>query len=113
MCEKVDVVIVIGLKIVELCRRVLRYFLKQENVINFILGVCEDFIGVRRVYEDLVIFYVLISGFLSYFSIKGCDVVVKVIKLLNILFYYLIVVVKLYDEIVGIIKVLFNEGINL
>ena len=71
MCEKADAVIAIGSKTAESCRRALRYSLKQENVINLTPGVCEDLIGVRRVYEDLATFHVLISGSLSHFNIKG------------------------------------------
>ena len=73
---------------------------------------CEDLIGVRRVYEDLATFHVLISGSLSHFSIKGCDVAVKAIKLLNTPSYHLTVVVKSHDETAGITKALLNEGIN-
>lgn len=49
------------------------------------------------------IFYVLISGFLKYFKIKGCDIVVKVMKLLNVLFFYFLFVVKFFEDVVEII----------
>ena len=113
LCEKADAVIAIGSKTAESCRRALRYSLKQENVINLTPGVCEDLIGVRRVYEDLATFHVLISGSLSHFNIKGCDIVAKAIRLLNTASYHLNVVVKSHDEAAGITEALLNEGIDL
>lgn len=65
-------------------------------------------------YGDLIIFYVLLSGLLEDFNVKGCDIVVKVIKLLNILLvsYYFIVNVKFCENVEEVRKVLFSEGID-
>lgn len=58
----------------------------------------------------------LLSGLLEDFNVKGCDIVVKVIKLLNILLvsYYFIVNVKFCEnaEVRKVRKVLFSEGID-
>lgn len=56
----------------------------------------------------------LLSGLLEDFNVKGCDIVVKVIKLLNILLvlYYFIVNVKFCENVEEVRKVLFSEGID-
>lgn len=56
----------------------------------------------------------LLSGLLEDFKVKGCDIVVKVIKLLNILLvlYYFIVNVKFCENVEEVRKVLFSEGID-
>lgn len=65
---------------------------------------------IKNFYE---IFRVLISVLVKYFKVKGCDIVVKVFKILKDLLFQFIFVVKLSDDIDVVEKVMFKEGIGL
>lgn len=68
-----------------------------------ILGIFFNFVGVRFFEDDSEVFRVLISGLFKYFKIKGCDIVVKVIKLIGILFIYFVFVVKFSENVIEMI----------
>ena len=112
LCEKADVIIAIGPKIAEACKRALRSSEKHKNVIDLTPGIFEDFNGIRQAYEDVETFHVLMSGSLQYFEIKGCDIAAKAIKLLNSSSYHLIVVVKPCDDVEKVKQALLSEGID-
>ncbi|KAL9989485.1 hypothetical protein ACROYT_G004043 [Oculina patagonica] len=112
LCEKADVVIAIGPKIAEACKRALRFSGKHENVIDLTPGIFEDLNGVHQQYEDAGTFHVLMSGSSKYFKVKGCDIAAKAIKLLNSPSYHLTVIVKPCDNVEHITQALLDEGIE-
>ena len=112
LCEKADVIIAIGPKIAEACKRALRSCGKHENVIDLTPGIFEDLNGVRQQYGDVGTFHVLMSGSSKYFKIKGCDIAAKAIKLLNLPSYHLTVIVKPCDDVEGVKQALLSEGID-
>ena len=112
LCEKADVIIAIGPKVEEVCKRALRSSGKHDNVVDLTPGIFEDFSGIRQMYEDARTFHVLMSGSLKYFKIKGCDIAAKAITLLNSQSYHLTVIVKPCDNIEEVKQALLNEGID-
>ena len=112
LCEKADVLVAIGPKVEDACKRALRLSEKHENVFNLTPGVFEDFNGVRQMYEDLETFCVLMSGSSKDFEFKGCDIAAKAIKLLNTPSYHLIVIVKPCDNVAEVRQALLSEGID-
>jgi len=112
LCEKADFIIAVGPKVADACKRALRS--SEKHVFELTPGVFEELIGVRQLYGDLREFRVLLSGSSEYFSLKGCDIAAKAIKLLNTpsASYHLTVIVKSRDNVKEVEKALLLEGIN-
>lgn len=76
MCEIVDIIIVIGFKVVEVYRIYLRF--RGKDVFDLILVIVYDLIDIRLVieYGDIFRFVVSVIYFKKYFEVKGVDIVV-------------------------------------
>lgn len=112
LCEKADFIIAVGPKVADACKRALRS--SEKHVFDLTPGVFEKLSRVRQLYGDLREFHVLLSGSSEYFSLKGCDIAAKAIKLLNTpsASYHLTVIVKPCDNVEEVKKALLSEGID-
>lgn len=93
LCEKADIIITIGPKVAEECKRFLRCSGKHGDVFELTPGIIES-PHIRQVYEDTGKFYVLFSGSWKYFKAKGGDIAAQAIKFLNASSYHLIVALR-------------------
>lgn len=84
LSQKVDSVIVIGFKVVDIFRFELCYCGKSNDVIELILGIMKELVGVRKLRQFGEMFRILISviWFVKYYRVKGLDIVVKVMTFL-------------------------------
>ena len=115
LCEKADVIIVIGPKVAEAYKCALRCSGQHKNVFELTPGIMEQLIDVRQVYDDSVDkFQVLFSGSSKYFKVKGVDIAAQAIKLLNTPSYHLVVVLRPCEseKVAEINQALLNEGID-
>lgn len=93
LCGKADIIITIGPKVAEECKRFLRFSEKHGDVFELTPGIIES-PHIRQVYEDTGKFYVLFSGSWKYFKAKGGDIAAQAIKSLNASSYHLIVALR-------------------
>lgn len=94
LCGKADIIIAIGPKVAEECKRFLRCCGKEGDVFELTPGIIEN-LHIRQVYEDTGTFYVLFSGSWKYFKAKGGDIAAQAIKFLNASFYHYHLIVAL------------------
>ena len=73
----------IGPKVSAAYRSALQPSGKGKDVIDLTPGILYNLISARPTKEEGEKFYVLMSGSLKYFKVKGCDIAAKAIKLLN------------------------------
>ena len=93
LCGKADIIITIGPKVAEECKRFLRCSGKHGDVFELTPGIIES-PHIRQVYEDTGKFSVLFSGSWKYFKAKGGDIAAQAIKFLNASSYHLIVALR-------------------
>ena len=100
LCEEADIIIAIGPKVADACKRALRHCGKHKDVITMTPGIIHDLAGVQTGCEGGEKFHVMISATYpsKYFKVKGCDIAAKAITLLKDLSYNLIFVVLPKDN---------------
>lgn len=115
LCKKADLVVTIGLKIAQSFRNALQTQGKDRDIISITPGIHE--LGASKKHEGRKTFYVLVvaeySNLTACLEIKGCDIAIKAILLLNDPSYHIIFAVKSIRDPSDLTNALLQRGLQL
>lgn len=116
LCKNADFVVTIGPKVAEPFLTALQPYGKDMNVVSITPGIFSELNPVSRISENQVTFNVLIVAeypyLSSYYRVKGCDIAVKALLLLQDRSYHLMVVTKSSYGVSELTQTLLSEGMQ-
>lgn len=116
LCKNADFVVTIGPKVAEPFLTALQPYGKDMNVVSITTGIFSELNPVSRISENQVTFNVLIVAeypyLSSYYRVKGCDIAVKALLLLQDRSYHLMVVMKSSYGVSELTQTLLSEGMQ-
>lgn len=116
LCKNADFVVTIGPKVAEPLLNALQPYGKDLNVVSITPGIFSELNPDNRVSENQDTFNVLIVTeypyLSSYFRVKGCDIAVKALLLLQDISYHLMVIMKSFYGVSELTQTLLSEGIQ-
>ena len=116
LCKNADFVVTIGPKVAEPFLNALQPYGKDLNVVSITPGIFSELHPDNRVSENQDTFNLLIVTdypyLSSYFRVKGCDIAVKALLLLQDISYHLMVIMKSSYGVSELTQTLLSEGIQ-
>ena len=116
LCKKADLVVTVGPKIAQSFRNALQTQGKNIDIISITPGIHLELGGVSKNHKGRTTFNVLVvieySNLPSFFEVKGCDIAMNAILLLNDTSYHIIFAMNSVHEARELEQILLQRGLQ-